>query len=326
MRMAIRPHPLESHPVLLAWLLPAAALLLQWPLWPWLAPYVWFLFFPAVFFSARLGGLWSGLASTLISIGTVWYFFIPPVLAWMPKTPSAPHTAVLFLLMGSLFSLAQESLRRRLLESQTRLQTLIDHAPAAMAMFDRERRYLAVSRRWLEDYQLGGQDLLGRAQDPLSPELPGAWKAAHARGLAGEVVRREEDRLERADGSVQYLRWEVRPWRNTKDAVGGIVIFSEDITARRQTEEAVRASHAQLEAALNSMQDAVFISDLQGQFLEINDAFATFHRFKSKADCAMTFASYPEFLEVFLPGGEPAPVDRWAVPRALRGETASAAR
>lgn len=41
----------------LAILLPFLALALPWQLWPWLTPYVWFLFFPAAFFSVRLGSL-----------------------------------------------------------------------------------------------------------------------------------------------------------------------------------------------------------------------------------------------------------------------------
>jgi LemA protein len=71
------------------------------------------------------------------------------------------------------------------------------------------------------------------------------------------------------------------------------------------------------------MTDAVFISDTAGQFIEFNDAFATFHRFKTKADCAKRLADYPVILEVSLPNGELAPLDMWAVPRALRGETAT---
>lgn len=46
-------------------------------------------------------------------------------------------------------------------ESQQRLQLLIDHAPAALAMLDREMRYLAVSRRWCDDYALGDRPLIG---------------------------------------------------------------------------------------------------------------------------------------------------------------------
>lgn len=49
--------------LVLAVLLPFMALTLQWLLWPWIAPFVWFLYFPAVFFSARLGGLPGGLAT-----------------------------------------------------------------------------------------------------------------------------------------------------------------------------------------------------------------------------------------------------------------------
>jgi hypothetical protein len=50
-------------------LLPFVACGLQWVLWGTLKPYVWFLFFPAAFFSAWLGGLRGGLAGTIIARG-----------------------------------------------------------------------------------------------------------------------------------------------------------------------------------------------------------------------------------------------------------------
>jgi PAS domain S-box-containing protein len=88
-----------------------------------------------------------------------------------------------------------------------------------------------------------------------------------------------------------------------------------------QTTAALWSSTAKLEAALASMTDAVSISDADGRFVEFNEAFATFHRFASTDECAKTLAEYPAFLDVYLADGTPAPLDQWAAPRALRGET-----
>jgi PAS domain S-box-containing protein len=94
-----------------------------------------------------------------------------------------------------------------------------------------------------------------------------------------------------------------------------------ELAERTQAQDELRESRAQLDAALTSMADAVFISDAEGNFIEFNDAFATFHRFASKAECAVTLAEYPDFLDVFMADGSEAPLGQWAVPRALRGET-----
>ncbi len=83
----------------------------------------------------------------------------------------------------------------------------------------------------------------------------------------------------------------------------------------------LRVNRANLDAALASMTDAVSISDAAGQLLEFNDAFASFHRFKNKTECVRWFADYPQLLEVFLSGDKLVPLDQWAMPRALRGET-----
>ena len=62
-------------------------------------------------------------------------------------------------------------------------------------MFDREMRYLHVSRRWRTDFHLGERDLRGLSHYEVFPDIPERWKKAHRRGLAGEVVREEADRL-----------------------------------------------------------------------------------------------------------------------------------
>lgn len=104
-----------------------------------------------------------------------------------------------------------EAALRALRESEGRLALFVEHAPAALAMFDNEMLYVAVSRRWLEDYGLIGQDLIGRSHYDVFPELDDELREVHRRALAGEVASKEEDRFVRADGKVHWLRWEVHP-------------------------------------------------------------------------------------------------------------------
>ena len=140
-----------------------------------------------------------------------------------------------------------EAILAALRESEERLKLFIEHAPAALAMFDRQMCYLAASQRWLDDYALGDQDLLGQSHYTIFPEIGENWKEVHCRGLGGEVIRADEDRFERLDGSVQWLRWEVRPWHTAAGAVGGLLVFSEDITTQKQAELEIRRLNVDLE-------------------------------------------------------------------------------
>ena len=51
----------------------------------------------------------------------------------------------------------------RLAAAEARLRMFIEHTPAPIAMFDREMRYLAASRRFLASYGLPEQDIIGRS-------------------------------------------------------------------------------------------------------------------------------------------------------------------
>jgi len=146
---------------------------------------------------------------------------------------------------------------RVLRESEERLRLCIEYAPAAVAMFDREMHYLVTSRRWLNDFRLNA-DVTGRSHYEVFPEIPERWKEVHRRTLAGEVVRADEDLFERADGTIQWLQWEVRPWREASGNIGGLVIFAEDITERKQMEEKLRDSEERYRALVQASSDAVY--------------------------------------------------------------------
>lgn len=161
--------------------------------------------------------------------------------------------------------LAEERLR----ESNGLLRVFIQHAPAALAMLDREMRYIAVSNRWLEIGGLTGQDILGLSHYETHPKIPEDWKEAHRRGLAGESVRGEEDLFERADGVKQWRKWEVIPWRTGAGEVGGIIIFSEDITRQKESDERLHLAAS----VFTHSSEGIVITDVSGTILDINDAF-----------------------------------------------------
>jgi diguanylate cyclase (GGDEF)-like protein/PAS domain S-box-containing protein len=154
---------------------------------------------------------------------------------WTVKLPLRRLDGSIYALCGISTDITeQKRIEQELYESQEKLSLFIQYAPAALAMFDCDMRYLAVSRRWLVDYQIGDNDIVGQSHYEVFPEIPERWKEIHQRVMAGEILRSDEDLFTRADGSEQWLRWEVRPWYRQDNTIGGIVIFSEDITQYKQ--------------------------------------------------------------------------------------------
>jgi PAS domain S-box-containing protein len=126
--------------------------------------------------------------------------------------------------------------------SEEHMRLFAQHAPVAVAMFDRGMRYLVVSRQWLADYGLGDADLRGKSHYEVFPEMPERWKDVHRRCLAGAVERCEADPFDRPGRGRVWLRWEVRPWHDADGGIGGVVMFTADITARKQLEEELAAA------------------------------------------------------------------------------------
>jgi diguanylate cyclase (GGDEF)-like protein/PAS domain S-box-containing protein len=157
----------------------------------------------------------------------------------------------------------------QLRESRDIFRLFIEHAPAALAMLDNDMRYLAASRRWLRDFGFGSQDLTGRCHYDVFPEIPERWKTMHRRALAGEDIYCDEDRFVRTDCSLQWLRWELHPWRTADGAIGGVLIFSEDITREKKDKEQLQLAAS----VFTNAREGILICDPHGAILDVNEMF-----------------------------------------------------
>ena len=122
------------------------------------------------------------------------------------------------------------------------LREIVKHAPVAMAMFDEQMCYVACSARWLVDYGLDGQDLMGRSHFEVFHDLPMSWKEAYCNCLDGVVSSHPEDVFQRADGSRMHVRWAVHPWRDPEGRIGGVILVTERIDELVHAREAALAA------------------------------------------------------------------------------------
>ena len=71
---------------------------------------------------------------------------------------------------------------------------------------------------------------------------------------------------------MEWTRWECRPWYEADDSIGGIVVYTELITRRKQVEEKLREREELFASVVGQAMDAVALVDIDGRFVEFNTA------------------------------------------------------
>ncbi|MEO6148747.1 MAG: PAS domain S-box protein [Mucilaginibacter sp.] len=113
----------------------------------------------------------------------------------------------------------------------------IEQSAQAIAIFDTKMVYLAASKKWLADYGLADRDIIGLSHYDVFPEIGEEWKRIHSDCLQGTINTRDEALFERLDGTAQWITWDVRPWYTADNSIGGLMMYTADITDRKMAEE-----------------------------------------------------------------------------------------
>jgi PAS domain S-box-containing protein len=162
----------------------------------------------------------------------------------------------------------------QLASSAAQQALLIEQMPAAVAMFDAEMRYLAVSQSFLSliEVPCSPTEVIGRSYFEIFRDAPPNARAKFARVLAGEELGDTETPLSRRDGRTDLVRWKMKPWRMADQRVGGALVAAELVTKEVEAKRALAKNQAQLRATFENAAVGISHFTPDGRLLECNNA------------------------------------------------------
>jgi PAS domain S-box-containing protein len=186
--------------------------------------------------------------------------------------------------------------------------TALKHAPLGIAIFDSQMRYLAASRQYLTDQGLpADMPLIGQRHYDAFPEVPQKWRDLHAQVLAqGVELRHEGDPYVSRDGRTEWIRWSMAPWRHDNGEIGGLVLYTEVVTANIEARQKLEAAEARYRAVFDQAAMGVARLTPTGEILEANDSFCALLRRDRDAllGVALPALVHPDFLDRTLLSSE----------------------
>ncbi|MDD5139454.1 MAG: PAS domain S-box protein [Verrucomicrobiales bacterium] len=284
-------NPREAYRLIVAVLIPLTAFGVQWVFWAAIQPYVWFLFFPAVFFGSWVGGRQGGLVATALSTGLAWYFFIPPQFSFAVQSPMAYVSIVMFVGMGVLFSLTHERLQKAnvaLRMSEEKLSVALHSIGDAVLATDTQGR---ITRLNLVAEKLTGwtqAEALGRpveevfrivneeTHEPAVIPVSKVLATGKIHGLANHTI------VIARDGTERPISDSAAPICGKDGQIFGVVLVFRDVSEERAAQRALRESEARYRTLFNSIDEGFCIIEMMFdeqekpvdyRFLEINPSF-----------------------------------------------------
>ncbi|WP_413161605.1 PAS domain S-box protein [Capilliphycus salinus ALCB114379] len=145
----------------------------------------------------------------------------------------------------------------------------IEYMPTAVAMLDRQMRYVVLSKQWQTDFAQEGINLIGCSHDEFFPNLPQIWHKNVQDSLAGTLEHWElECPIPLRDNSTRWVKFNVQSWLTDGGNIGGLIVQVEDISLQKQLER----EKQQAQQTIHQAGDAIYCLTPEGQVCCANPA------------------------------------------------------
>src|SRR5262245_29179412 len=282
-------------------------------------PFAWFLFSPALFLSAWIGGWRLGILASVIATLLVWHFFLPLERSVIVERPAADIvSATVFMGMGIVFSLFHDRLRRaqrRAAEGlaasryQAQLESVFQAMQDGIVVTNMEGAFILLNEaeariNGFPSVEAMKQNLafyrqLYELSYPDGAPLPfEEWPINKV--LKGESIANFELRARRRDTGQEWLfSVSGQPVRDEKGEQILAVLGTRDITEQKRAEESLRAGESRFKATFENVAVGIANVALEGGFLEVNQRLCEIVGYTREELLTKTFVeiSHPDDIE-----------------------------
>ncbi len=171
---------------------------------------------------------------------------------------------------------ARKEAEARLLQQQIEQQVLLDFIPAMVWYKDSHNRILRANRCAAESINKTVAEIEGRSTEEFYPEEAEKY---HQDDLEVIVSGRPKlgivEPYQTGSGEKRWVQTDKVPYTDTQGNILGVLVFAQDITERKRTEEALRESEERLRVMVESALNGIVMVDASGKILLANARLET---------------------------------------------------
>ena len=195
------------------------------------------------------------------------------------KFPVRDETGAIIGMAGVILDVsAQKRADLELREVQKRLQAIMDNAPLAIFLKDREGRFRLINRGYTDWFGDRPEDVYGRtAAELYSPFIAEGSEARDRQVLEQGRTTYFERPIEKAKPGIEHVIEIKFPIRGDDGKIVGVAGFIADITEQKAAEAALRESRALLREVIDTVPATIAVRDRDSRFVLVNAALAKFH-------------------------------------------------
>ncbi|MFA5447526.1 MAG: HD domain-containing phosphohydrolase [Sphaerochaeta sp.] len=261
--------------------------------------------------------------------------------------------AVLWIITLTVQKKRRERTEIQLAQSEQRFRLLFEEGPVALLLLSYDKKVLATNTWWHMLFGYPKEELVdighwfnaAFTDEKIRTLIGERWQdisKAHEQGIDVGELSSFETTITCWDGSTRIVQigstllsdsmlvtffdlsehkqilQEVSSLHRQAEHARTMVLSA--LEDQQISERSLQKSNAMLDAAINSMIDAVYILDTEGRFILSNQAFYEYYHFKSPEECPPSLGDFKGLFEVYSEEGKQLNSSEWVGYRALAGQ------
>lgn len=118
--------------------------------------------------------------------------------------------------------------------SAVQYEIFIAQSPFAIAMLNNKFQYITTSQKWLTDFHLQQKEITGTDLFENLPQLRLQFTPMFTNALNGIADNGEDLFFVKDSKTAIWLKWDVRPWYTLEKKIGGILVYTENVTTLKE--------------------------------------------------------------------------------------------